>query len=100
MLSPHCQVQGGGARRHGGARLPSEIEDAETSIKRYPCLRTVLLPMSPAIRCLYNHTFMPRSMLLVLLAVTSMAPQSAPRQVSLIVTNGVVVTVDGAGRVL
>jgi len=39
-------------------------------------------------------------MLLVLLALTSMAAQGAPRPISLIVTNGIVVTVDGTGRVL
>jgi 5-methylthioadenosine/S-adenosylhomocysteine deaminase len=39
-------------------------------------------------------------MLLVLLALTSMAAQGAPRQISLIVTNGIVVTMDGTGRVL
>jgi 5-methylthioadenosine/S-adenosylhomocysteine deaminase len=36
----------------------------------------------------------------VLLAVASVAAQGAPREVSLIVTNGVVVTMDGARRVL
>ena len=50
----------------------------------------------------YNHPFMPRRLVILLIAsAAALAPAAArQRPVSLVITNAIVVTMDGAGRVL
>ena len=48
----------------------------------------------------YNHQLMFVRLFAGLLAIASVAGQGAPRSVSLLITNGIVVTMDPAGRVL